>query len=159
MKTVLITGMSGVGKSALLAELASRGYRTVDTDYGGYYEEVDGERLWRRDRIEALLRTAASSGEDLLFIQGTTRNQGSFYPWFDDVVLLSAPVDELIRRLTTRTTNPYGKDPAELAETLEYVETVEPLLRASATLEVVTTVPVSQVADRVLAHVLRSSGV
>ena len=162
MKSVLITGMSGVGKSALLAELASRGYRTVDTDYGGYYEEVDGERLWRRNRIEALLRDAASDGEDSedpLFIQGTTRNQGSFYPWFDDVVLLSAPVDELIRRLTTRTTNPYGKDPAELAETLGYVETVEPLLRASATLEVVTTVPVSEVADRVLAHVLRSSGV
>ena len=161
MKSVLITGMSGVGKSALLAELASRGYRTVDTDYGGYYEEVDGERLWRRDRIEALLRAAASDGEgseDLLFIQGTTRNQGSFYQWFGDVVLLSAPVDELIRRLTTRTTNPYGKDPAELAETLEYVETVEPLLRASATLEVVTTVPVSVVADRVLAHVLGSSG-
>ena len=164
MKSVLITGMSGVGKSALLAELASRGYRTVDTDYGGYYEEVDGERLWRRDRTEALLRAAASDGEgsedseDLLFIQGTTRNQGSFYPWFGDVVLLSAPVDELIRRLTTRTTNPYGKDPAELAETLEYVETVEPLLRASATLEVVTTVPVSVVADRVLAHVLGSSG-
>jgi shikimate kinase len=163
MTRVLVTGMSGVGKSALLAELASRGYRTVDTDYGGYYEEVDGERLWRRDRIEALLRTrnavnSGEDGEDLLFVQGTTRNQGSFYPWFDEVVLLSAPVDELIRRLTSRTTNPYGKDPAELAETLEYVETVEPLLRASATLEVVTTVPVSQVADIVLAHVLRASG-
>jgi shikimate kinase len=158
MTCVLITGMSGVGKSALLAELAGRGHRTVDTDYGGYYEEVDGERLWRRDRIEALLRTAASGGEDLLFVQGTTRNQGSFYPWFDEVVLLSAPVDLLIRRLATRTTNPYGKDPAELAETLGYVETVEPLLRASATLEVVTDVPVSQVADIVLAHVLRASG-
>jgi shikimate kinase len=158
MTRVLITGMSGVGKSALLDELARRGHRTVDTDYGDYYEDIDGEQLWRRDRIEALLRTAPSGGEDLLFIQGTTRNQGSFYPWFDDVVLLSAPIDELIRRLTTRTTNPYGKDPAELAETLEYVETVEPLLRASATLEVVTTVPVSQVADIVLAHVLRPSG-
>jgi shikimate kinase len=158
MTRVLITGMSGVGKSALLDELARRGYRTVDTDYGDFYEQVDGERLWRRDRIEALLRSAPSGSKDLLFVQGTTRNQGSFYPWFDDVVLLSAPIEELIRRLTTRTTNPYGKDPAELAETLEYVETVEPLLRASATLEVVTTVPVSEVADVVLAHVLQSSG-
>lgn len=60
----------------------------------------------------------------------------------------------LIDRLTNRTTNPYGKDPAELAETLGYVKTVEPLLRASATLEVVTTVPVAEVADAVLAHVL-----
>lgn len=155
MTRVLITGMSGVGKSALLDELARRGYRTVDTDYGDFYEDIDGERLWRRDRIEALLRTVPDDSEDLLFVQGTTRNQGLFYRWFDDVVLLSAPVDELIRRLKTRTTNTYGKDPAELAETLGYVETVEPLLRASATLEVVTTVPVPRVADIVLAHVRR----
>lgn len=157
MTRVLITGMSGVGKSALLEELARRGHRTVDTDYGDFYEEVDGERLWRRERVEAVLRTVPDRGEDLLFVQGTTRNQGSFYPWFDDVVLLSAPVAELVRRLKTRTTNSYGKDPVELAQTLEYVETVEPLLRASATLEVVTTVPVSRVADIVLGHVLRTS--
>ena len=162
MKRVLVTGMSGVGKSALLDELAARGYRTVDTDCGDYYETVDGEQLWRRDRIESLLRTAGDDGDDaadaaddgVLFVQGTTRNQGSFYPWFDHIVLLSAPVEVLIERLATRTTNPYGKDPAELAETLEYVKTVEPLLRASATLEVVTTVPVPAVADIVLAHVL-----
>ena len=154
MKRVLVTGMSGVGKSALLDELAARGYRTVDTDYGDYFELVDGEQLWRQDRIEALLRTAETDPGDVLFIQGTTRNQGLFYPWFDDIVLLSAPIQTLIHRLTTRTTNTYGKDPAELAETLRYVETVEPLLRASATFEVVTTVPVRTVADLVLAHVL-----
>jgi shikimate kinase len=156
MMRVLITGMSGAGKSALLDELAGRGHRTADTDYGDYHEEVDGELLWRRDRIEALLRGIPDGAEELLFVSGTTRNQGSFYPWFDDVVLLSAPVEVLVQRLGTRTSNGYGKDSAELAETLEYVETVEPLLRGSATLEVVTTVPVSQVADVVLAHVRRS---
>jgi shikimate kinase len=154
MTRVLITGMSGTGKSTLLGELAARGYPTVDTDYGDYYELVDGERLWRADLIEALLRSAPDSSADVLFVQGTTRNQGTFYPWFEHVVLLSAPAQVLIERLTHRTANPYGKDPAELAETLQYVETVEPLLRASATLEIVTTVPVAEVADAVLAHVL-----
>ncbi|WP_174188447.1 hypothetical protein [Nocardia barduliensis] len=86
-------------------------------------------------------------------MQGTTRNQVRFYPRFDDVVLLSAPVEVLVERLRTRTGNRYGKDPAELAETLEF-ETVQPLLRAAATLEVVTTVPISRVADIVLEHVL-----
>ena len=80
MKRVLVTGMSGVGKSALLSELASRGYRAVDTDYGDgdgdFYQLVDGERLWRRDRIEALLSAPPSSDDDVLFVQGTTRNQG-----------------------------------------------------------------------------------
>jgi hypothetical protein len=68
--------------------------------------------------------------------------------------LLSAPAEVLVERLRTRTTNPYGKDRADVAETLEYLETVEPLLREAATLEVVTTVPVAQVADIVVAQCL-----
>ena len=47
MARVLITGMSGAGKSSVLQELARRGYRVVDTDYGDYHETADGERLWR----------------------------------------------------------------------------------------------------------------
>lgn len=68
-------------------------------------------------------------------------------------MLLSAPAEILVERLTKRTNNLYGKDPTELAETFEYLETVEPLLREAATLVVVTIVPVAQVADAVLAHV------
>ena len=154
MKRVLITGMSGAGKSSLLHELAARGYRTVDTDYGDYFKIIDGESLWREDRITALLASAPDELPGALFVQGTTRNQVLFYPRFDHIVLLSAPPEILTDRLATRTTNPYGRDPAELAETLRYQQTVEPLLRASATLEVVTTVPVAQVADIVLDHVL-----
>jgi adenylate kinase family enzyme len=154
VKRVLITGMSGTGKSSLLHELAARGYRTVDTDYGGYFQTVDGERLWREDRIDALLASAPDELPGVLFVQGTTRNQIRFYPRFDRIVLRSAPAEILVGRLTTRTTNPYGKDPAELAETLQYQQTVEPLLRAAATLEMVTTVPVARVADIVLEHVL-----
>jgi hypothetical protein len=146
--------MSGTGKSSLLGELAVRGHRTVDTDYGGYYEIARGERLWREDRISALLSSAADELPGLLIVAGTTRNQALFYPRFDNIVLLSAPAEILAERLATRTTNPYGKDPNELVETLEYLQTVEPLLRAAATLEVVTTVPVARVADIVLEHVL-----
>ncbi|HZN83064.1 MAG TPA: AAA family ATPase [Mycobacterium sp.] len=151
MTRVLVTGMSGVGKSSLLQELSARGYRTVDTDYCDYHESVEGEWLWREDRIAAMLDDDAPGP---LFVQGTTRNQVVFYPLFDHIVLLSAPADVLVQRLRTRTTNPYGKDPAEVAETLGYLETVEPLLREAATLEVVTTIPVGQVADTVVAHCL-----
>jgi GTPase SAR1 family protein len=74
VKCVLITGMSGAGKSSLLHELAARGYRSVDTDYGDYFEIIDGERLWREDRISALLASAPDELPGVLFVQGTTRN-------------------------------------------------------------------------------------
>ena len=55
---MLITGMSGVGKSSVLAELAQRGHAVVDTDHDGFCDEEtlpDGriEQRWRDDRIEA----------------------------------------------------------------------------------------------------------
>jgi hypothetical protein len=46
------------GKSSLLHELASRRYQTADTDYGDYFQTIDGERLWREDRVSMLLSSA-----------------------------------------------------------------------------------------------------
>ena len=34
MKRVLLTGVSGTGKSTFFAELACKGYKAVDADYG-----------------------------------------------------------------------------------------------------------------------------
>ena len=38
MSTILVTGMSGTGKSSALAELGRRGFRVVDTDEPGWRE-------------------------------------------------------------------------------------------------------------------------
>ena len=106
MKRVLVTGMSGAGKSSLLDELAARGHRAVDTDYGDYFHTVDGESLWREDRISALLDSAPDELPGVLFVQGTTRNQALFYPRFDHIVLLSAPPEVLAERLATSDRQP-----------------------------------------------------
>ena len=145
---VLVTGMSGTGKSTALVELARRGHRVVDTDYGGFSEEVrpsDGrerEQLWREDRIESLL--AADTGP-ALFVSGTVSNQGKFYSRFDAVVLLSAPVDVLLVCIKNRTTNSYGKTPEERELFLQDVADVEPLLRRSCTHELDATQPLDRV--------------
>lgn len=71
MKRVLVTGMSGTGKSALLDELTARGYECVDTDYGGYTVDTGDERLWDEQRVGTLLnREFADTAA--LFVQGTS---------------------------------------------------------------------------------------
>ena len=156
MKHVLITGMSGTGKSSVLSALRERGYKTVDTDYGGWSEQVDmpasgeppaKEWLWREDRMDRLL---ATEDADILFVSGAVRNQTKFYPRFDHVVLLIAPVAVITERLAMRTNNPYGKDPAELAAVLAQKNTVEPALRRGADLEIDTSVPLDEVVERIL---------
>ena len=63
-------------------------------------------------------------------------------------MLLSAPADVLIARVTTRTTNPYGSRPEQRAEILANLEAVEPLLRATATHELDATAPLADVVRR-----------
>jgi dephospho-CoA kinase len=141
---VLVTGMSGVGKSTVLGELARRGYATVDTDDGAWIEVIEGEPLWREPLIEGLLNRPR---DEPLFIQGTVANQGRFYDRFDVVVLLTAPVDVVLDRIDQRTNNPFGKTAEERARILADLAEVEPLLRQAATHEIDTTGPLSEVVD------------
>jgi broad-specificity NMP kinase len=146
---ILVTGMSGTGKSTVVAELARRGFRTVDTDAGPWTEwsKDDGGYVWREEPVEQLL---SGSEEETLFVSGTVSNQGRFYDRFDAVVLLSAPVDVLLQRIDTRTTNGYGKSPKERALVLRDVAEVEPLLRATCTHEVDATRPLDDVVARLV---------
>ncbi|WP_336783706.1 AAA family ATPase [Paenibacillus illinoisensis] len=144
-RVILITGMSGTGKSTALAELARKGHRIVDTDYGEWSENADGTGwLWNEERITALL---AGHNEGALFISGTVSNQGKFYPLFDAIVLLSAPLDVILERVSSRHNNPYGKTQAEREEIIHYVHTVEPLLRAGSTFEIDTRKSIEEVTD------------
>ena len=163
MKRVLLTGMSGTGKSTVIEELAARGYKAVDSDYGGLSELVSvpvdeptgldpgQDWVWRDDRIQDLLSTEDA---DVLFLSGCAPNQGTFYPQFDHIVLLTAPAHVIVERLATRTTNPYGKRPEEVARVLGLLHTIEPLLRRGAGHVVDTSVPL----DQVVATVLRIVG-
>jgi shikimate kinase len=160
VKRVLLTGMSGTGKSTVIAELSARGYKAVDTDYDGLSELVSVSHdeptgldpgqdwVWREDLIQDLL--SADDGAEALFLGGCSPNQGKFYPQFDHVVLLTAPARVIVERLATRTTNPYGNRPEEVARVLELRQTVEPVLRRGAGHVVDTSVPLAQVVAKVL---------
>ena len=167
VRRILLTGMSGTGKSTLIGALSARGYKAVDADTDQWSEWApltdpidafdpttppdspwrDKDWVWREDRIQQLLSVEDA---DVLFLGGTAANQGKFHAQFDHIVLLSAPADILIERLTSRENNRYGKQPHELARVFEQLCTVEPLLRRAASLEVDTSAPLERVIEIVL---------
>lgn len=73
-----------------------------------------------------------------------------FFPQFDHVVLLSAPANVIVERLRTRTSNPYGQQPNEIARVLGLLVTLEPLLRHTAGHEVNTSACIDDVVETLL---------
>lgn len=157
MKRILLTGMSGTGKSTVIRELAAGGCKAVDADSdefsqwvevigeaGAEVAPVDGKRdwVWQEDRIQDLL---SIEDTDVLFVSGCAENMPKFFPQFDLIVLLSAPASVIVERLRTRTTNQYGKQPDEVARVLSLVESVEPRLRRAAGYEIDTSAPLEEI--------------
>jgi hypothetical protein len=137
-------------------ELRRRGYTAYDADDDGFSEpRVDGRWGWRADAVASLL--AQIPDGDLLFFAGCSEEQ-AVMP-FDYRVVLTVPEAEMVVRLRTRTSNTYGRKPAEQRQVLADLARIEPLLRRSADLVLSTTAPVVEVADRLLAQVVdRAAG-
>ena len=97
VKRVLLTGMSGTGKSTVVAELAARGYKAVDADDPALSELVSvpvdeptgldpgktgsGEKTASRSCYPVTTRTCC-------FSVGAPRIR-MFYPQFDHIILLT----------------------------------------------------------------------
>jgi dephospho-CoA kinase len=139
--------MSGTGKSSALALLARHGHQIIDTDEPGWIihsQTPDGpEPLWDLDRVGALLDRHRLG---CLFIAGCVANQRALYHRFDAVVLLSAPIDVLLDRVGDRA-NPFGSTSEDRAKIVSDLAAYEPLLRAGADYEIVTTAPIAEVAS------------
>jgi hypothetical protein len=154
--SMLITGISGTGKSTVTQELARLGYMAVDADCDTYSKWVDAPNtpdlgsspvlpgrdwVWREDKIRELLQGTQRVN---LILSGCAANMGSFVPMFEHVVLLACPAAVMIRRLATRTGNDYGKQPHELERILALKESIEPRLRKLSTLELDTSKPLAE---------------
>lgn len=163
MPRVLLTGLSGTGKSTLIERFAALGYRAVDLDSDEWSEFVDvqfdgdpasgyapvepnRDWVWREDRLETLLSEPAP---DVLFVAGCAANMAKFRPAFNHVVLLTAPATVMSERLLTRTGNQHGKRPDELARVLAQRDVIEPKLRKIADYEIDTSAKIDAVVRRI----------
>ncbi|MFE0015294.1 AAA family ATPase [Mesorhizobium sp. NPDC059054] len=159
MKRVLITGMSGTGKSATVRELAARGYAAYDLDTPEWSHWIDaaaGDALtpedgkdwvWQVDKVRMLL---SQQREALLFISGCAENMHELFSLIDTVILLSLPIDTIMQRVSARTSGGYGHVEEERRKIVELTETIEPLLRESADYEIDSSDPVEATVDRIL---------
>lgn len=127
MNKVLITGVSGSGKSALSQILRDRGYAAHDTEeIDGLYKMVnketgdevtgwdnfDSEAVKNRDwicNVEMLKELLAKEKKDLVFYCGAASNINELIPLFDMVILLVADKKIIRERLTSRTSNDFGR--------------------------------------------------
>lgn len=143
---VLLTGMSGTGKSSVVGELRRRGFNAYDADDDGYSEPAaDGVWRWRTREVAELL---AGSDDDVMFFAGCSDEQAQFH--WDLKVLLTAPEAVLLERLARRATNRFGKNADERDRVLADLRDFEPLLRRSADFVIETTEPLARVTDKVL---------
>jgi hypothetical protein len=102
--------------------------------------------VWREDKVRALL---AGHNQGTLFVGGCAQNMTRLFPLID-LIILSAPVATVMRRLEARSPGGYGRTEADRQKVGELIALVEPLLRTSADHEIVTTGAVEAAVDEIL---------
>lgn len=159
MKRILITGMSGTGKTSMIRELLARGHQAYDLDtpeWSHWVPAAPGDDLtpaqgedwvWQLDKVEALL---SRSTPGPLSVSGCAENMAGLFPLFDAIVLLSAPLPTIMARLAARTGSGYGHAEEERRKVAALITAIEPLLRQSADFEIDTRQPVQATVDALL---------
>jgi gluconate kinase len=171
MNAVQIAGCSGAGKSAVAAELASRGLQSIDTDDDPFLARfVDPEGAviaeepaapdlawlarhswaWDPARLDELITTAAPG---MLYVCGGADNQQELASRFTQVFLLEIDETTMLARLDARRDH---HDWGHIGDTCAYLSSKLPVLqdrlRASGAIPIDARQPLGQVVDAILAR-------
>ncbi|MES2087520.1 MAG: AAA family ATPase [Patescibacteria group bacterium] len=157
MKTYLIEGLSGTGKTTVCAELNKRNYTAVDADEvfahfvdpktGLHSDEKTTHWMWEEEKFNTIVK---QERDGQLFVCGGATNQENFKHHFDKIFTLHVDDNVLKDRLLHRTNNDYGKDPKELEQQLEWNKGAVQHSRHRGTTLIDATKPISDVVDEIL---------
>lgn len=167
MPKYLVTGNAGSGKSAVIEELKKRGYAAFNTDDlpdVTRLEDLSGQPAdpprpvdwskygwnWQEKGLKQILNS-----QPTVFVAAIVSNQQKFYPLFDRIFVLTIDKKTLKHRLTTRTSNDYGKHPDELKEILQGHSAFQGRLASGTSSKILVdgTQPLPKVVNEILSHV------
>jgi len=174
---VLVTGISGAGKSTVCAELRRRGYDAHDSDDDDNAVWVDtatGEVIgrlpaaartpaflaryeWRFDpeRVAAL---ATQAHDHAVFLCGATSNEAEVWRHFRLAIYLAIDEGTLRHRLATRTSNDFGRSDHERDMVLGWHRVAEDDYRRFGAVVVDGARPLFEVVDAVLSIATTGAG-
>ncbi|GAA2230990.1 AAA family ATPase [Streptomyces indiaensis] len=176
MTLVWVTGNSGTGKSTVCGALRARGHIALDADedgFSGWIDRVNGEAVtdppypvprgwldrygWEIVR-ERVMTLAEESRSRIAFLCGSAENEADLLDLFDVIVCLVIDEDTLRHRLATRTTNPFGRHPEELAAALMWNPRMRAMYERRGATIIDATKPLPEVVDSVIQSVQELSG-
>ncbi len=127
IKSIFITGIAGSGKTSVSTELIKRGYKAYnieeieglfemrDKRTGKLFENYDNydfEKVkyhdWfcNKNKLQKLIQ---KNKKDIAYYCGIASNNDEILPLFDKVILLQASSEVIIKRLSERKNNDFGK--------------------------------------------------
>lgn len=166
MPLILVTGISGAGKSTVCQELKSRGYEAYDSDednISAWCDNETGEKVTASERTPAFRarhswKMTRARVEDLagraknhpVFLCGVATNENEVWDLFCKVIALTVDENTLRQRIFHRSTNDFGKAVHEWNEILAWQRNTEAAYRQFGHIIIDATRPLSQVVDEVL---------
>ncbi len=163
---ILVTGMSGVGKSTLCQLLVERGFVAYDLDEieglchlyhpdGSIVADYENRRDLNMLETEYLcdiekLRAHISRQSGVVFYCGFVDNFKDVAVCFEKIVLLTIPAEENKRRMSIRTTTEFAKDEKTQDELMAYKNEWEAMVAEHDPLVVDASAESEEVGVRVL---------
>ncbi|RRD35141.1 hypothetical protein EII31_06990 [Leucobacter sp. OH2974_COT-288] len=131
MKRILLTGMSGVGKSTVLSLLRDEHTMCIDLDETNFVE-IDFETGERQICVDQLISYMKTISDKDVVIAVCEANQHLVYPMMNKIILLTAPIEVMKERIKVRKNNNYGKTSEDWEKIVRDKIDIEPLLRKGA---------------------------